>query len=80
MFWDSNYYLPNKKKLTDVSDLTNININPCGGTILSTALQNIPKEWANNKENYDIYIFTDGEISDNHKDITNSLKHHIYKN
>jgi len=41
-----------------------------GGTILGEALKSIPEKWINTKKFTEMYIFTDGEITDDDKIIT----------
>lgn len=41
-----------------------------GGTILGEALKSIPEKWINTKKFTEMYIFTDGEITDDDKKIT----------
>lgn len=76
MYWDDKFILPNQEKISCIDDLDNFKIESASGTYLSQALNNIPKDWLNNKDKQiiDVYIYTDGEISDDSKTISDELK------
>jgi len=78
MFWDTDFILPFNKDKVSIENINNLNIKPQGGTSLVPALNGIPKEWFENKEIIDLYIFTDGEISDG-KNIIDPIKKLIDK-
>jgi hypothetical protein len=75
MFWDHNVYLPFEESSIDIKQLETLKIRPQGGTDLVPALERISKNWIKDKKVCDIYIFTDGEISNNKniKKIINDL-------
>ncbi len=59
MFWDDKV---NITKINKVSEIKKYKIIHNGGTNVATAINNIPSDWYNSSK--DIYIVTDGEISD----------------
>ena len=63
MFWNSSGKIYSSESVP-TSKLGTIDIKPIGGTELSSALNCIPANWTNNKKILDVYILTDGEISD----------------
>jgi hypothetical protein len=63
MFWNSSLSIYSMEPTT-VSSLDTIKKSPAGGTNLKPALKGIPQNWMENKSTCDIYIYTDGEISD----------------
>jgi len=67
MLWDNKAYLPFEESSIDIKQLETLKIGPRGGTDLVPALESISKNWIKDKKVCDIYIFTDGEISNNKK-------------
>ena len=63
MFWNTVGEIYSKEPIP-LSDLDIIDVKSSGGTHLSSALTAIPNDWINKKQILDVYILTDGEISD----------------
>ncbi len=62
MFWDDKVIFPNGHNKTQVDTMHNIPKQSCGGTYVCRAWDKIPSDWLSSSS--DIYIITDGEISD----------------
>lgn len=73
MFWDDKTTFPNSINKTDVKSMHTIPKKSCGGTYVCKAWSGLPSQWL--ASTTDIYIITDGEISDNARDVS----YHINK-
>ena len=62
-FWDNNIKWTSNEPI-EVYKMVSYKPHSSGGTTLEPALVSIKNEWLENKEVCEIYIFTDGEISD----------------
>jgi len=89
IFWDNkNIWIKindiEQKELVDINHLLTNKIQPKGGTILSQALKVL--SFTKKKQINDVYIFTDGEVSDSNADLQkellrlfqNNVRIHIY--
>lgn len=72
MFWNDKAIIHSKLPIL-VSSIDTIKIPSCGGTNLSPALKAIPDSWIDNKENIDLFIYTDGEICDDNTKLSNEI-------
>ena len=77
MFWDDKVTFPNNRNKTQVDTMHNIYKTSGGGTYVSQAWDKIPSEWSSAS---DIYIITDGEISDNVNDFSKRVKNLFQNN
>ena len=66
MFWDNRPNIYSSEPI-DLSSVSSINIKSNGGTSLTPALKAIPNNWIEGKDTVDLFIYTDGEISDDNK-------------
>ena len=64
VLWDNATEHYKNGKLLDIAKLSSRPVNSRGGTSIGQALVKIPEEWYCEKEYTDLYIVTDGEISD----------------
>lgn len=77
MFWDDKVKFPNGNNKTQVDTMHNIYKTSGGGTYVSQAWDKIPSEWSSVS---DIYIITDGEISDNTSEFSKRVKNLFQNN
>lgn len=74
MFWNDRGHPANDEKIMQLTELDNHNVRSDGGTTLATSLRKIPESWLNsNKQVTDIYIYTDGEVSDDKDSLQKEL-------
>ena len=73
MFWDDGVKFPNGNNKTSVDTMHNIYKTSGGGTYVCRAWDKLPGEWLTTSN--DIYVITDGEISD----YVNDVSKHINK-
>ena len=64
MCWSDKFSFPNGENLVDIKSIRPAVYEADGGTELCPALKNLPIKWYENNKSTNIFIITDGEITD----------------